>query len=99
MTPSRLWFMDEIHEIVKASIVLHNMIIRETGNQFKCNYSGEAVNVENGNHHDFENVAVNPEDQFPILSRLQDIRDQEQHFNLKNELIDNMWNLKGNGHL
>lgn len=91
VTPSRLWIMDEneIHDIVKVSVIIHNMIVRESG-----------ITPESDVEFDRTEIVAQDVENCLLLSRisrkLNAIRVEKKHAKLKTQLVDNMWKLKGN---
>jgi hypothetical protein len=103
VTPSRLWFMEDLHLIVKTCINLHNMIIRFNGNQFKVHYSEEIEPVLSSSNEENRIIVVH-DDQvaenvgsllFKFRHNWKEIKDESQHYAPKNDLIEHLWQFKG----
>jgi hypothetical protein len=84
--PCRQWDLDTITDIMLACVILHNMIIED---EKDCNL--ESL---------FENdVLLQPRtSDFTFRDLQQGIRDVEditQHYNLRNDLMDHLWQKRG----
>jgi hypothetical protein len=82
--PARYWKKEDLHQIMKACIILHNMIIEDEG--------ASAANVL-----DFEDIGqpapsheqITDLDMF--LQRHRQLRDNATHYQLRNDLIEHLW--------
>ena len=87
--PSRLWDHHELSHIMKACIIMHNMIVEdERDSQFEKDFNYDQLsppktNFASGSSHDFKF----------FLQRYQAIRNQSTHSQLKKDLIENQWKL------
>ena len=79
--PARAWKPKNIHTAMYACIILHNMIIEDTGRNI-CEY----VEDEDPDH--VENVEITNEQR---LENRQIVRSGDIHLNLKMDLIQHMW--------
>ena len=85
--PSHLWDKDKIANIMRACIILHNMIVedeRSSSTQYDVDEFQEREEVDT--------FSVNmPSNLGNIIDRRTSVRNTQAHHNLKNDLIDNIW--------
>ena len=93
--PCKLWNVDSMKKIMIAAIILHNMII-------------EDERAENDHDFLFEDGFVPfriipgsqiPSDNLQRRSMDRQIRSNDQHVQLQSDLVDHLWNLKGNNEI
>ncbi|XP_024978420.1 uncharacterized protein LOC112515737 [Cynara cardunculus var. scolymus] len=82
--PARLWRKEILHDIMTACIIMHNMIIedeRDINAPIEERREVQAVGVEMMNDGGLEQ----------FLARHKKIKDKDAHFELRNALIDHLW--------
>ncbi|XP_062556708.1 uncharacterized protein LOC134221532 [Armigeres subalbatus] len=95
-TPARLWNKNALESIIKTCIILHNMIIENEKDDplimMETNRkAGNNEVTEDINRMDTENV-----ERFDsFLSRYKAVHDTNQHYQLRNDLIEHLWAVKG----
>ena len=97
--PARFWHHRDLSYIMKACIILHNMIIEDERVD-----DNELVAVAAGNE-DYDSLGTDtpvevsqgpiPFDQF--MARNRAIRDLNTHYALRNDIITHLWTLHGQG--
>jgi hypothetical protein len=84
-SPSRLWDMADIDDILMACVILHNMIIEDEAGK----------NLE---------LILNSVPSVPLTRKItpmeylfgsQEIEDSPAHFSLRNDIIEHLWQVKG----
>jgi hypothetical protein len=88
--PCRLWATTTMKIIMKAVIILHNMII-EDERDLSLDQQYERVPV--ADHYTI--AARGTQDVERIIERFLGIRDEMQHYQLRNDLIEHLWQRKG----
>ena len=87
--PSRLWDQRELHYIMKACIIMHNMIVEdERDSIFQNDFNYDQVNPPDTN-----NASGSSTEFHFFLQRYQAIRNQNLHSQLKTDLIEHQWKL------
>ena len=88
--PSRFWSKDDMTIIMKACIVLHNMIVEDERDE---------VSLEQEYGGPYTSSAALSTDTSPtfdaFLRRYRAIRDNDKHYQLRNDLIEHLWQRKG----
>ena len=84
--PSRLWGLCDIENVVIACCIMHNMIIDDE-RDYNLSTVLEPVRVE----HTHRNLNFEE-----YLQGQVKIQNRKQHFQLRNDLIEHLWSLKGN---
>ena len=84
--PSRLWGLCDIENMVIACFIMHNMIIEDERDHNLLAIL-EPMRVDN-THQNF-NFEEHLQGQVEIQNR-------EQYFQLKNDLMEHLWSLRGN---
>ena len=88
---ARYWKKEDLHDIMTACIIMHNMIIedeRDISAPIKDARSAPEVTVE---------IAVNEHIRFQqFLARNLQIKNKEAHLSLWNALIEHIWEYYGN---
>ncbi|CEP12308.1 hypothetical protein [Parasitella parasitica] len=93
--PARLWSKSQLHSIMRACIILHNIIVEDERHDEDLIHDHEydmqnpLVGISNAQSDDF--------DQY--LARHQNVRDIDTHFALRNDLVEHIWNEYGKGAL
>lgn len=87
--PARLWHKDDLATIMRACIILHNMIIeyqRDALTEIEREYwkNDETINMGCGDM-DFAT----------FLGRYERVHDSEKHHQLKEDLIEHLWRIRG----
>ena len=88
--PSRFWYDDDMSNIMTACVILHNMIIEDErddkniGDDFVGRTAG-LVEAGNENNSDFQ----------IFLQSYRAIRDTTKHYELRNDLVEHLWQQKG----
>jgi hypothetical protein len=85
--PARFWREDDLAAIMKACIILHNMIIEDERND-------EDIRNEQ------QNTIAAPDNNGALefaefLQRHRAIRDNVLHYQLRNDLIEHLWQREG----
>ena len=84
--PARLWDTETLALIMRACVIMHNMIVEYEGfvdPDERFDYGGQNVQPNRGQ-------ATRPLAEF--IDAHKRIRDQEAHFQLKEDLIEHLWN-------
>lgn len=94
-TPARLWNKDALESIIKTCVILHNMIIEnETDDPLLLEANHEANNNEITA--DIHRIDADNKEKFEsFLSRYKTVHDTNQHYQLRNDLIEHLWAVKG----
>ena len=97
--PARFWHHEDLTFIMKACIILHNMIIEDERVD-----DNELVAIAFGND-DYDSLGTDgpvqvsrgprPFDQFMATNRA--IRDSNTHYALRHDIIAHLWTLHGQG--
>ena len=82
--PNRLWGLCDIENVIIACCIMHNMIIDDERDH---NQSAVLEHVRVKNTHRNLNFEVD-------LQRQVEIQNREQHFQLRNDLIEHLWSLR-----
>ena len=91
---ARFFHLDTLQKIMKACIILHNMIVedeRDDNEEVDLDY--EKIDREDNPH-----LQVLREQSDGFLSNIERhgrIRDREIHFQLQSDLIEHLWQLQG----
>ncbi len=88
--PSNLWFKEDIHHIMQACIILHNMIIEDEGPELAAEVPRADNVVELELLASREGVS-----RIELLSLNQEITDRSEYHRLRRDLIEHLWNRKG----
>ena len=88
--PSNIWDKEKIGNIMRACIILHNMIV-EDERASRTNYNVDEF------EEDVQTFSVNmPSTVGSTLERRTSVRNRQVHQHLKNDLIENIWTKFGN---
>ncbi|XP_033146098.1 uncharacterized protein LOC117133616 [Brassica rapa] len=88
--PSNLWDKNKIGNIMRACIILHNMIVEDERDSY-----GNASVFEQGEDEDPTFVVRRPTNLGATLGRRADVRDTPGHHQLKADLVENIWDKFG----
>ncbi|XP_021748592.1 uncharacterized protein LOC110714393 [Chenopodium quinoa] len=96
--PSLAWDTDILHNIMLACIIIHNMIVEDERETYQNNVNtNEFMNAGgNANEDTTEYQTDRIVDIGLYLSRRTEIEDQQTHLQLKNDLVEHIWNKFGN---
>ncbi|XP_020253094.1 uncharacterized protein LOC109830287 [Asparagus officinalis] len=91
--PARMWDLDVLGKIMRACIILHNMIVEDERDTYSRNW--ENIDFEPSNNASSSasfNVQTDvlPEFQVHVQHR-SELRDKTQHIQLKKDLIEHIW--------
>jgi hypothetical protein len=96
--PARGWKHHNLVNIMKSCVILHNMIVKDEREgkfnfEYDTNENGVMTTVKVIRPVDMASPSNLAFEEF--LSNYQAIRDVETHFQLRNDLIKHLWDLKG----
>lgn len=101
--PSRMWYHERMAVVMRACIIMHNMIVEEqrvTPLELAEEDLAEVVqlqSVEAGEDTDGSAGRNAPDDSVAgIIERLKILKDEADHEMLRNKLIEHLWQWKGN---
>jgi len=87
--PARFWNEKDLHAIMKACIILHNMIIEDErevqGLENIYDGAPRDVSISRDRSTDFES----------FVARYREVRNEEVHYQLRNDLVEHLWQLYG----
>ncbi|XP_073066034.1 uncharacterized protein [Primulina eburnea] len=93
-SPARGWKKNHLNDIMKACIIMHNMIIedeRDLSAPIEDAREAPTPMVE---------MAVNEHTRFrEFLARYKKIKDKDAHYALRNALIDHLWDEYGRSNI
>ena len=90
--PARLWKLEVLKDIMKACIILHNMIVEDERNANELDFTYDTMD-------DSPTAVVIPERNSELLQFINTqhcIRDKEIHSKLQADLVEHQWNMHGN---
>ena len=90
--PARLWKLEVLKDIMKAYIILHNMIVEDERNANELDFTYDTMD-------DSPTAVVIPERSSELLQFINTqhcIRDKEIHSKLQADLVEHQWNMHGN---
>ena len=90
--PARLWKLEVLKDIMKACIILHNMIIEDERNANELDFTYDTMDES-------PTAVVIPERSSELLQFINTqhcIRDKEIHSKLQVDLVEHQWNMHGN---
>ncbi|XP_062020963.1 uncharacterized protein LOC133737427 [Rosa rugosa] len=100
--PARTWQLDFLGKIMKTCIILHNMIVEDERPSEEVSLCDVPENSTRRNEEDeyeslpdAEDVHRLPADLDVFLARYTQLRSSRRHDELKQDLIDHLWNLRG----
>ncbi|KAL1401396.1 hypothetical protein pipiens_006630 [Culex pipiens pipiens] len=89
--PARYWLKEDLAVIMRACIILHNMVVEDQRND-----SSEEDPFLNGQEYAALNEDPAPDGSFDyFLSRYAQVHDTSLHQQLKEDLIEHLWQVKG----
>ncbi|ETN17200.1 hypothetical protein PPTG_21630 [Phytophthora nicotianae INRA-310] len=86
--PARFWSHKDLCMIMKACIILHNMIVEDE--------RGEGLPYVYDNAAPLDPSRETTSDLDHFIARHQALRSTQQHLQLKTDLVQHLWDLKGN---
>ena len=90
--PARLWKLEVLKDIMKACIILHNMIVEDERNANELDFTYDTMDES-------PTAVVIPERSSELLQFINTqhcIRDKEIHSKLQADLVEHQWNMYGN---
>ena len=90
--PARLWKLEVLKDIMKACIILHNMIAEDERNANELDFTYDTMDES-------PTAVVIPERSSELLQFINTqhcIRDKEIHSKLQADLVEHQWNMHGN---
>ena len=90
--PTRLWKLEMLKDIMKACIILHNMIVEDERNANELDFTYDTMDER-------PTATVIPERSSELLKFINTqhcIRDKEIHSKLQADLVEHQWNMHGN---
>ena len=87
--PARVWTSKKMGIIVKACIIMHNMIVADSG------YNVANVVAHLDDNEDQLNMQLRPSGVAEIAQRLAVLEDRGEHLSLENDLMQHLWNKAG----
>jgi hypothetical protein len=96
--PARYWYREDLSNIMKTCIILHNMIVKdERVDDNNCEIveprTGEYDAHDEDNPVHFSHNSTLPFEEY--MNRAQDIRSLATHHALRNDLIEHLWSKHG----
>nr|VDD06394.1 unnamed protein product [Brassica oleracea] len=88
--PSSLWDKNKIGNIMRACIILHNMIVEDERDSY-----GNTSVFEQGEDQDTTFVVRRPTNLGATMGRRADVWDTPGHHQLKADLVENIWDQFG----
>ncbi|XP_020260028.1 uncharacterized protein LOC109836529 [Asparagus officinalis] len=97
--PARMWDLDVLGKIMRACIILHNMIVEDERDTYSRNWENLDFEQSSGSSASFNvQTEVLPEFQVHVLGRSDsniptraELRDRVQHIQLKKDLVEHIW--------
>uniref|UniRef100_A0A0D3A6Q7 DDE Tnp4 domain-containing protein n=1 Tax=Brassica oleracea var. oleracea TaxID=109376 RepID=A0A0D3A6Q7_BRAOL len=86
--PSKLWDKDKIANIMRACIILHNMIVEDERSSFT---QFDVLEFQEGEDVDDTFSVDMPTNLGNTIDRRATVRNRQAHAQLKNDLIENIW--------
>lgn len=86
--PARLWNNEDLNMVMRCCIILHNMIIEDQRN--------EPTHFPHSSFHG--NIFESPKNNSEFgefLSRYEKVHDTTLHYQIQNDLIEHLWQIKG----
>ncbi|XP_047325094.1 uncharacterized protein LOC124928888 [Impatiens glandulifera] len=103
--PARMWNIDVLGKIMRACIILHNMIVEDERDSYSRNWENidfERSNNSGSSSSDNVQREVLPQFQVHVEGRSEsnihiraDLRDKAQHIQLNKDLVMHIWNKFG----
>jgi hypothetical protein len=92
--PSRMWQMNSLAEIMYACIILHNMIVEDERDSFRVRYDDnyESEYEQPSSSSTLAGFGHGPVHGFSTLLDVEeDIRNRDMHRQLKEDLVEHIW--------
>ncbi|XP_020275102.1 uncharacterized protein LOC109849653 [Asparagus officinalis] len=97
--PARMWDLDVLGKIMRACIILHNMIVEDERDTYSRNWENLDFEQSSGSSASFNvQTEVLPEFQVHVQGRSDsniptraELRDRVQHIQLKKDLVEHIW--------
>ncbi|XP_055960821.1 uncharacterized protein LOC126670604 [Mercurialis annua] len=89
--PARFWHRETLKDVMKACIILHNMIVEDERHVSNLDYNYDAFD-------DTPHISVSHDHTTKFLEFIQRhrrIRDRDIHSQLQQDLIEHIWNIHG----
>ncbi len=87
--PAQFWRREDLYYIMKACIILHNMIVEDewadASNVMELDESSQPTSLSNTCTNDFN----------AYVQRHRQLRDESIHYKLRNDLIEHIWQREG----
>ena len=96
--PARFFHLETLQKIIKACIILHNMIVEDEWEDERDDNEVVDLNYKQNDRVDNPPLQVKHEQSDEFLSYIERhgrIRDREIHFQLQSDLIEHLWQLQG----
>ena len=90
--PARFFYSETLQDIMKACVILHNMIIEDERDV------NEVVELDYKQINDNPTIQLSRENTYTFTEFIethQCIRDHKNHFQLQSDLIEHLWQLQG----
>lgn len=87
--PARLWNYNDLEMIMKACIIIHNMIVEDERGEDELGYNYEQPSGLTPTS--FNNTSDNRINFEDFVRRYGSIRDTEKHFELRANLVEHIW--------
>ena len=88
--PARIWDLETLSNIMKACIIMHNMIIEDEGGSCDLEFDGTNAQPPESLSHGGSDAVDE------LFERLHRIRSSETHSQLQIDLAQHLWDLHGN---
>ncbi|XP_024016848.1 uncharacterized protein LOC112090241 [Eutrema salsugineum] len=91
--PALIWDKEKIGRIMRACIILHNMIVEDERNGYTLENIAEFVHGEGtrSSQVDVQYSTNTPTNIDNVIGIRNDVRDRETHYRLKADLVENIW--------
>jgi hypothetical protein len=84
-----IWDVETLRYIIKSCIIMHNMIVEDEGEVNEDEqFDDEEENVQSSHHH--------TPDLLEFIKTRKEIRDNEIHHQLQDDLVEHLWQHKPN---
>lgn len=94
--PARVWNSNKMDIIIKACIILHNMIIADSGFNIAEEYAAPCVDDDTVEEIQDDLELEHGDNSIGAIAReLKQIEDKDSHIALEQDLIEHVWNWVG----